>query len=358
MSGLKIQIVAGTDVGLVRTNNEDNVIVSCNLQEPEWTIPQAGEPVSLGEYGSLLVVADGMGGANAGEVASAMAIETVSKRFIPEVLAEVIKDDGAIQTFLIDTVKEADINIADEAKENKEHEGMGTTIVMAWIINDKVYVCWCGDSRAYVFNPTSGFTRLSKDHSFVQQLIDKGELDPANAHSHPYSNVITQCLGDASHRSEPEVRVCDLRHGDVILLCSDGLTSMCEDEAVSDVLIEHKDDDLNTIYAALLAAALDAGGHDNVTVALARMTMPDTGSKEQEPEDISSTIKPHQSSVPIECRNRRNVFVWIILLIVIVIAIAYFGTKGFTYLPKSPGDFFNTFDTEIQSFVQQIISKK
>ena len=356
MSELKIQIVAGTDVGLVRTNNEDNVIVCCDLHEPEWTIPQAGEPVSLGEYGSLLVVADGMGGANAGEVASAIAID--SKRFTAEALADVVKDNGAIQTFLVDTVKEADVTIATEAAENKEHEGMGTTIVMAWIIEGKAYICWCGDSRAYVFNPASGFTRLSKDHSFVQQLIDKGELDPANAHNHPYSNVITQCLGDADHRSEPEVRICDLRHGDVILLCSDGLTSMCEDDAVTDVLTEHKDDDLNATHAALIAAALEAGGHDNVTVALARITMPDAEGKEPEPEDIGRTIKPHQS-LPIESHKGHHVLAWIILLLIIVAAIiAYFGTKCFTYQPTSVADLFTTCGAEIQAFFQQFTNNK
>lgn len=347
MSELKIQIAAATDVGLVRTNNEDNVIVCCDLHDPQWTIPQAGDPVSLGEYGSLLVVADGMGGANAGEVASAMAIDTVSKRFTSEALAEVVKDDGNIQTFLVDTVKEADINIANEAKENKEHEGMGTTIVMAWVINDKAYICWCGDSRAYVFNPASGFTRLSKDHSFVQQLIDKGELDPANAHNHPYSNVITQCLGDASHRSEPEVRVCELRHGDVILLCSDGLTSMCEDDLVTDVLTQHKDDDLNASLEALISAALDAGGHDNVTVALARMSAPVIDGEAPKPEEINSTIKPQQS-LPIQKHASHTGLVWTLIILLIVIAvIAYCGTKSFEAMPQTFDEFVNNIKTTL-----------
>lgn len=358
MSNFNIQIAARTDVGLVRTNNEDSLIVCCNLHEPEWTVPQADTPVGLGEYGSLLVVADGMGGANAGEVASAIAIDMVCKRFTPEALKEVVNDDGAIQTFLIDTVRQADITIADEALQNEEHKGMGTTIVMAWIINDKAYICWCGDSRAYVFNPTSGFTRLSKDHSFVQQLIDKGELDPANAHNHPYSNVITQCLGDASHRSEPEVRVCELRHQDIILLCSDGLTSMCEDNLVTDVLCEHNEDDLNTCLESLITAALSAGGHDNVTVALARMTAANPESEATEVEQINNTIKPHQS-LPIETHHVRMAWICILVLFLIVISlIVFLGTKGFTHAPASFSELMNTCGLELQTLINSFTTKK
>ena len=317
-----------SDIGKKRKENQDKIY-----------LPDASSEVKF------FILADGMGGANAGEVASALAIETVSKRFKPESLAEVIKDDGAIQTFLIDTVKEADINIADEAKENHEHEGMGTTIVIAWIINDKVYVCWCGDSRAYVFNPVSGFTRLSKDHSFVQQLIDKGELDPANAHSHPYSNVITQCLGDASHRSEPEVRVCDLRHGDVILLCSDGLTSMCEDDVVTDVLAKYKNDDLNSCCEALVTAALEAGGHDNVTIALARMEVTDIDGETLQVEEINSTIRPKHSSHIEKCHSNARL-IWVLVIILFIIGvIVWLGTKGFTVMPLSFTNFVNNLKT-------------
>lgn len=164
-----------------------------------------------------MVVADGMGGTNAGEVASAIAIETVQNAFTPENLGDIVTQEGivtseeAVEEFLSRTVKTADLNIVNASKEDSSTQGMGTTIVIAWILNDKAYICWCGDSRCYVFNGNSGFCRLSKDHSYVQDLVDQGKLDPENAFDHPYSNIITRCLGDPTNRSNPDFRSYNLR---------------------------------------------------------------------------------------------------------------------------------------------------
>ena len=175
MSDIKIKLAAGTNVGLVRTNNEDNFVASRDLTASDWTIPQVDEQIDLGEYGALLVVADGMGGANAGEVASAIAIETIQTKFVPENLEDAVQSDETILQFMVDAVKSADINILNRSKEDETTMGMGTTIVMAWILGNKAYICWCGDSRCYVFNENLGLTRLSKDHSYVQELVDRGE---------------------------------------------------------------------------------------------------------------------------------------------------------------------------------------
>ena len=114
MSEVKIKLAAGTNVGLIRQNNEDNFVVSSDLSTSEWLIPQAGPYADLGEFGALLVVADGMGGANAGEVASAIAVETIQKKFTPELIKDAISDDKDIQEFMKDVVKEADLNIVVE----------------------------------------------------------------------------------------------------------------------------------------------------------------------------------------------------------------------------------------------------
>ena len=125
MSEIEIKLAAGTDVGLVRKNNEDNFVVNRDLSQSEWIIPQSSETIPLGKYGTLLVVADGMGGTNAGEVASAIAIETVQNAFTPEKLDKIVTFEGemateeAIEEFLTKTIKAADLNIVNASKEDK-----------------------------------------------------------------------------------------------------------------------------------------------------------------------------------------------------------------------------------------------
>ena len=174
MSEVKFKLAAGTNVGLIRQNNEDNFVVCSDLSTSNWLIPKAGDFADLGEYGILLVVADGMGGANAGEVASAIAVESIQKLYVPEQLEKVVGDDKSIQEFMKEVVKTADLNILHHSQTDSSTQGMGTTVVMAWILDNKAYVCWCGDSRCYVLNKRNGLIQLSKDHSYVQELVDKG----------------------------------------------------------------------------------------------------------------------------------------------------------------------------------------
>lgn len=285
MPKLVIKLAAGTNVGLVRGNNEDNFIVSKNLGQAEWLVPQSTEPVTLSKYGSLLVVADGMGGANAGEVASAIAIETIQEMFVPENIEEIIPEgqpegmENRIKDFLVKVIKTADSNIGKESEINSSTQGMGTTIVLAWILDGKAYIAWCGDSRCYVFNSASGLMRLSKDHSYVQELVDQGKLDPENTFDHPYSNIITRCLGDSNNRATPDFRSYELKNGDVILLCSDGLCGVCRDEEIMEI-IKEQEEDMMTCKDRLIEAALSAGGYDNVTVALCRIHDMETVSTE------------------------------------------------------------------------------
>ena len=323
MSETKIKLTAATNVGLVRKNNEDNFIVNKDLTNEDWLVPKVEEEIDLGKYGALLVVADGMGGANAGEVASAIAIETIQKGFSPEKLEKLFGDkeepaEEEVRNFVKSLIKAADINIYNKSKDDESTEGMGTTIVLAWLLSNKAYIGWCGDSRCYVFNTESGICRLSKDHSFVQELIDQGKLDEENAFDHPYSNIITRCLGDPNQRAVPDFRTYSMRDGDIFLLCSDGLCGLCRDEEIIDIINGLKDS-VTECKDGLIDAALTAGGYDNVTVALCQVHLKETEAK---PEEISSTqqyVKPKG--------KKMNKLILFIIIIAAILAICLFRSN-------------------------------
>lgn len=295
MSKTRIKLAGDTNVGLVRKNNEDNLVFCRDLAVSEWNIPQVDEAIDLGQYGALLVVADGMGGANAGEVASAIAIDTIKAEFKPENIIPIIESDEKILDFMVDAAKVADLNILKKSKEDSSTQGMGTTIVMAWILEQKAYVCWCGDSRCYVFNPNLGLTRLSKDHSYVQELVDKGELKAENAHDHPYSNIITRCLGDFENRAVPDARIHSLHNGDILMLCSDGLCGLCYDDDILNVMSEHRDN-IDECKDELIAAAIAAGGHDNVTVVVSAVEIELSEEEKKEADSLTGTLPVKKKS--------------------------------------------------------------
>lgn len=263
---------AGTNVGL-RENNEDNFTVCPDLMKNEWIVPADNQQViQLGQRGCVMVVADGMGGQNAGEVASAIAIDSVQEMFSPDELpANVIEKTDTIKQFLKKVVSECDIRIKQKAKEDSSTAGMGSTIVLSWLVNDKLYIAWLGDSRAYSFVPKKGIARLSKDHSYVQQLVDAGAITEDEAMDHPNSNVITRSLGDTSQKAKADVIEYDVEDGQIILLCSDGLCGVCKDEEIGGI-IEEECSDLQKCKECLTTAALAAGGSDNITISLMQIS--------------------------------------------------------------------------------------
>ena len=269
---VSFKIFAGTDVGL-RDNNEDNFTICPTLAHNEWVMPADHQQViPLGECGCLLVVADGMGGQNAGEVASAIAIETVQTMFAPDCLTDkVLSKPSSIKEYLKKVISKADINVKEYSESHPEAEGLGSTIVMAWVIGNKAYVAWLGDSRAYAYIPNQGIKRLSKDHSYVQQLVDAGKITDVEAMNHPNSNVITRSLGDMSQKAKADVEEHTLEDGEIILLCSDGLCGVCTDEEIASVLVE-KSGDLQVCKEQLAELALDNGGSDNITIALMQIS--------------------------------------------------------------------------------------
>lgn len=271
MSQVTYKIAAMTDVGLVRTNNEDNLCVITNLDVENSTWLN-NEVCQLGSRGTLLVVADGMGGMNAGEVASEIAVSVVKKHFTDSIDKVNLSDNDSIVSFMNDSIVLADKAIKHEGRRRPDAKGMGTTIVIAWIIGEKLYVSWCGDSRAYLYNSNEGLFQISKDHSYVQELVDKGIVKPEDAFDFPESNVITRCLSHSSMKAVPDNLAAPiiLSDGDIVLLCTDGLSGMIRDNEIASVIASNSEN-MSECVEALISAAKAAAGADNVTVCLCQI---------------------------------------------------------------------------------------
>jgi protein phosphatase len=206
----------------------------------------------------LFVVADGMGGAQAGEVASRIAVETFEQG-LPE--------SGAPEERLISRIREANERIHELSRADREREGMGTTLTAAYLDDAHLTIAHVGDSRAYLFREGE-LRRLTKDHTLVQALIDEDKLTEEEAEQHPQRSVILRALGP-----EASVKIdtwtYPAKADDVLLLCSDGLTSMVSEETIARILREAPD--LSRAADRLIRAANDAGGRDNITVVLSRL---------------------------------------------------------------------------------------
>ena len=271
---MKINIFSQTDVGKERANNEDAFAYCVDASNPQWDISCVkGELVTVGSLGAISIVADGMGGANAGEVASGLAISTFREVFQDRTLLPTLKSDSDIHAFLTSTIEKVNEAILRHLDIDPDAFGLGTTIVVAWILKEKVYVAWCGDSRCYRFNPNSGLELLTKDHSYVQELIDQKEIKKEEALNHPDGHLITRCLGDVDASSVPEIRAFDIHDGDMFLLCSDGLCGYCSDSIIEHLLYQTYKE-IDVCCNKLVNLALDSGGYDNVTVSIVS-TLPD-----------------------------------------------------------------------------------
>ena len=335
MSDITFKMTVATNVGLVRSNNEDNFIVCPDLtQTDNWFAPlSSDEIISLGEYGCVMVVADGMGGMNAGEVASEIAVNSIKDSFAGvKDFSKITDCSNHVENFLKKIIVDADVAIKKRVKEDPSTQGMGTTIVMSWVVDDVVHIAWCGDSRAYIFNRQSGLSRLSNDHSYVQELVDSGKLDPSLAFDHPNSNIITRSLGDSPIKAQPDYVCKRLSVGDYILLCTDGLCGLCRDEEIMEILMQ-EDLSLDNYKTQLFNAAFEAGGYDNVTIAMLECI------KVKEI-DLATTIAPtskknksrvQKSNNDVNIDNRKRtvklliVIMLLLLLILIVAAVFYFG---------------------------------
>jgi PPM family protein phosphatase len=207
----------------------------------------------------LFVVADGMGGAQAGEVASELAVRQFEGG---------LPDDSDPATALVDLIRAANAEIHRQAREDPDRAGMGTTVTAAYLAGDNVVVAHVGDSRAYLLRD-GDLIRLTRDHSLVGELVARGKLTEEQAESHPQRSVITRALG-AYPEVEVDTEVFPARAGDVFLLCSDGLTGMVHEPQLKP-LLEDRERSLEQTGRTLIAAANEAGGRDNITVILFRI---------------------------------------------------------------------------------------
>ncbi|GHT66090.1 hypothetical protein AGMMS50239_27000 [Bacteroidia bacterium] len=349
MAKIKIRLAARCEAA-GRPNNEDNYQVCENLSEDKWGFTTDSE-TELSEFGTLLVVADGMGGMNAGEIASEIAVNTIKECFSTQKLSkESLGYPENVKSFIKKAIQEADRNIKRKGATDKSMSGMGSTIVMAWLLGKYVYVGWCGDSRAYRFNPADGLQQLSHDHSYVQELVDKGKLDKELAFDFPDRNIITRSLGDPRHKANPDVQEFPLRNGDLFLLCSDGLSGVLRDGEMENV-INANINSLDACRTALWETSCEAEWDDNVTFVLCQVL------SGVEAEKANSTLKiteqensgvPAQERQPEEVQQPETVekaplkkkksrkWLWVIITLLLLAAGIYMLLKNISItLPQS-----------------------
>jgi protein phosphatase len=232
-----------TDVGIVRSGNEDNYLM----------LPDR----------AVFIVADGMGGHAAGEVASEMAVRIVAQELgDPGVL-----DVAAVADRLRHAIREANAAIFERTLTEHDKRGMGTTATALVLSDQRYLIGQVGDSRAYLLRDRE-LLQLTKDHSYVQEQVDAGYLSPDEARTHPYSNVITRCVG-ANDDVSPDTYVGALHPGDLFLLASDGLTGMIDDARLHDLLGSSSDP--QQLVEVLVAEANRLGGLDNITAIVVRI---------------------------------------------------------------------------------------
>jgi serine/threonine protein phosphatase PrpC len=234
-----------TDVGEKRQVNQDYVFCEEN---------------PIGDLPNLFIVADGMGGHNAGDFAS---------RFCVEVFTEKIRESRQKTPIgmIADALQNTNDLLLEEANENIDFEGMGTTFVAATIIDDVIYIANIGDSRLYIIGDE--IKQITQDHSLVEEMVKTGEIDRKDVRFHPNKNIITRALG-ANKNVIPDYFEVDLQKGNIVLMCSDGLSNMIDDMEIEKIVIEHTDD-LETIAKTLVDTANENGGRDNISIVIVKL---------------------------------------------------------------------------------------
>ncbi len=245
-----------SNVGRVRPVDEDSILAvemrTAFLSEPRTRL--------------LLMVADGMGGHLRGEAASRIAVQTVARTLLPLLTSEQDIPRATYHNELRAAVNRANEAIISEAKMHRECEGMGTTLSLAIADGRSLHVANAGDSRVYIVNAREIF-QVTRDHSLVQEMVDRGELLPEEAKHHPRKNVITMALG-VYEEVTPDIGCLTMEPGDTVLLCCDGLINHVEDQDIQRVVVETSDP--QTACEILIALANKGGGTDNISVILAR----------------------------------------------------------------------------------------
>ena len=233
-------VFSGTDTGKIRKTNQD-----------------AFYSDFLPDKSAFIVVCDGMGGANAGNVASQLAIKTITEYINNSYSVRL--DKFALMDIMKNAVLSANFKIYEKSAENPEFFGMGTTAVVLIVRNGLAFICHVGDSRAYLIN--SEIKQLTKDHSVVQSLLEDGTLTPEEAKNHPDKNVITRALG-VEKSLLPDLTELPVEIGDTILVCTDGLSNFADDKEIFEIVKSNSPEDVIKI---LIDTANKNGGRDNIT---------------------------------------------------------------------------------------------
>ena len=235
-------VFAKSDIGKAREINQDYYYISNDTDEPR-----------------MYILADGMGGYKGGEIASKLATESV-KNYIENNFSNIIKEKEEILKLIASAVEYANMVVYEKSKETQELEGMGTTLEVCLIYNNKAYIGHVGDSRVYRIRKEI-IRKLTKDHSYVQQLIEDKKITREEAKTHPKKNMITRALGCTPY-VEPDLRARNFEKGDIFILCSDGLTNMVDEKQIYEIIKE----DIQSAAERLVNEANQAGGYDNITV--------------------------------------------------------------------------------------------
>lgn len=256
---------AVTDVGRIREHNEDTFLVADLESGQPLGFHQGSLDLIAGDHGVLFLVADGMGGAASGELASGMAGTLVLEE-LRRLWTQAVPSTGAFVTALRDATVTANAGIHQHARANPEHRGMGTTTTMAGLFGDQLYCVQVGDSRAYLVRDGVA-QQLTKDQSLMQRLIEAGEITPEEAERSERRNIILQALGPEAHVTV-DITHQQLRRGDTLIVCSDGLSGMVGGAEMAALTTSIPD--VAALCHALVERANQRGGPDNITVVAVR----------------------------------------------------------------------------------------
>ena len=249
-----------TDIGLVRKNNQDNFLIA-DLSNGIAMPDEFSLHCHIGRDGSIFIVADGMGGVQAGEVASRMAVDLVAHNFLDQLRHKRSVNQQTFVRILKRSVEEANRILFQESQRNSQYRGMGTTLTAAAVHGTSIFFAQLGDSRAYLLR--NGFiNQMTKDQSLVAQLVASGSLSPEEAKTHPRRNVILQALG-VQPKVDVVISFADLKKGDRLVLCSDGLWGKLETEEIKNFIETFPPTDT---CQRLVSLARERGGEDNITV--------------------------------------------------------------------------------------------
>jgi len=269
---LAVKAFGITDTGKVRASNEDQFLIAeLSKRMKVWQTSLPEPKLQVGEdRAHLFLVADGMGGHQAGERASAIAVAAIEQFTLNTFRWFFASDSPGAQKVLAQfqsALSEADAQIVEEAADNPSLTGMGTTLTMAFQLGPQLCIVHVGDSRAYLYR-SGQLHQLTQDHTVVAELVRSGAIQPDQAASHPLRHVITNVVGGPRPGVKVEARAFQAQAGDRLMLCSDGLTEMVTNDAIAAALDAESEPE--AAAKALLAQANTAGGRDNITVVIVR----------------------------------------------------------------------------------------